>query len=310
MKKIYQINPNDKIGFLEVRKLGVGGSDIAAICGLNPYSSILSVWYDKTKEGISADEENIPAEIGLILEDYLEVKFVKKFKEKYDEDIKLERIPFILEHDDYNFCRCTLDRYFMRGEEFIPVEFKTTSEYQKEKWEGDEIPEEYYLQIQWQIFITGAKIGYIGFLIGNRIFDIKEVKRNDEVIKMMLKRATDFWNNYVLKNIMPAPDGSEASTNVLKELYAIEVSGKVLEPTDEEEGKIIEAAENAKVWNDRKKEAEKNFQEQKNKIIAIMKDSELVFISGKKVTFKTIHRDGYTVGPTEYRTLDIRSFLK
>lgn len=310
MKKIYQINPENKVEFLEMRKRGVGGSDIAAICGLNPYASTLSVWYDKTKDGVSIDEENIPAEIGLILENYLEKKFIKKFKELYGEDIKLESMPFILEHDDHNFCRCTLDRYFMRGEEFIPVEFKTTSEYQKEKWEGDEIPEEYYLQIQWQLFITGAKIGYIGFLIGNRVFDIKEISRNEKVIEMAFGRADKFWNDFVLENVMPAPDGSEASGDVLKELYSIEVSGKVLEPTEEEDNQLRSAAVDAKEWNDRKKEAEKELTKAKQIIISIMKDAEVAYIDMERVTYKTIHRDGYTVGPKEFRMLDARNILK
>ena len=310
MKKIYEIDPENKVEFLTKRKEGIGGSDIAAICGLNPYASTLSVWYDKTKEGIRADEENIPAEIGLILEDYLEKKFIKKFKELYNEDIELLKIPFILAHDEYDFCRCTLDRYFMRKGVFIPVELKTTGEHQKDKWKEEEIPEEYYLQVQWQLFITGAKMAYIGFLIGNRVFDIREVPRNDKVIDMTFKRADDFFNNYVLKNVMPAPDGSEASGDVLKELYSIEAAGKILEPTEEEDKQLRSAATDAKEWNDRKKESDKELTKAKQIIISIMKDSELVFIGPEKVTHKTIHRDGHTVGPKEFRMLNIKNILK
>lgn len=310
MKKIYKIDPENKVAFLAKRMEGIGGSDIAAICGLNPYASTLSVWYDKTREGIHADEENIPAEIGLILEDYLEKKFVKKFKDLYGEDIELLKIPHILAHDEHDFCRCTLDRYLIKDKEFIPVEFKTTSEYQKDKWKEEEIPEEYYLQVQWQLFITGSKVAYMGFLIGNRVFDIREVPRKEEVIKMIFKRANDFWNNFVLKKIMPAPDGSEASGNVLKELYSIEAAGKVLEPTEEEDKQLRSAAVDAKTWNDRKKGADKELTKAKQIIISIMKDSELVYIGMEKVTHKTIHRDGYSVGPKEFRMLDIKNILK
>ena len=310
MKKVYEIDPENKTGFLLERKKGIGGSDIAAICGLNPYASTLSVWYDKTKDGISADEENIPAEIGLLLEDYLEKKFVKKFKELYGEEIELLKIPYILARDDYEFSRCTLDRYFMRGKEFIPVEFKTTNEYQKDKWKEEEIPEEYYLQVQWQLFITGGNLAYVGFLIGNRVFDIRKVPRNEKVIDMMFKRSVDFWRNYVLKNVMPAPDGSEASGDVLKELYSIEAAGKILEPTEEEDKQLRSAAVDAKEWNDRKKEADKELTKAKQIIISIMKDSELVYIDMEKVTHKTIHRDGYTVGPKEFRMLNIKNILK
>lgn len=310
MKQVYKIDPENKAAFLLERKKGIGGSDIAAICGLNPYASTLSVWFDKTREGIRADEENIPAEIGLILEDYLEKKFKKKFKELYGEDIELLKIPYILAHDDYDFCRCTLDRYTMREGIFIPVEYKTAGEYQKEKWKEEEIPEQYYLQVQWQIFITGAPYAYVGFLIGNRVFDIRLIPRNDKVIDMMLKRTCDFWNNFVLKNVMPAPDGSEASGEVLKAIYGMETGGKVLKPTEEEDNQLCSVAVDAKEWNDKKKEADKELTRAKQIIMSIMKDAEVAYIDMKKITHKTMHRDGYTVGPKDFRMLDIKNILK
>mgnify|MGYP003353102479 CR=1 FL=1 len=32
---------------LEKRRLGIGGSDVAAICGLNPYKTALDVYFEK-----------------------------------------------------------------------------------------------------------------------------------------------------------------------------------------------------------------------------------------------------------------------
>ncbi len=32
--------------WLRMRKTGIGGSDAGAICGLNPYTSAMSVFYD------------------------------------------------------------------------------------------------------------------------------------------------------------------------------------------------------------------------------------------------------------------------
>ena len=40
----------DRKGWLELRKTSIGGSDAGAICGLNPYSSQMSVYRDKTCE--------------------------------------------------------------------------------------------------------------------------------------------------------------------------------------------------------------------------------------------------------------------
>ena len=44
------ISRND---WLQMRKTGIGGSDAGAVCGLNPYSSAMNVFYDKTSEELS-----------------------------------------------------------------------------------------------------------------------------------------------------------------------------------------------------------------------------------------------------------------
>ena len=38
--------------WLKLRKCGIGGSEAASVCGLNPYSSPMKVFQDKTKEEI------------------------------------------------------------------------------------------------------------------------------------------------------------------------------------------------------------------------------------------------------------------
>lgn len=39
--------------WLRERRTGIGGSDAGAICGLNPYSSPMDVYLDKTSEEVS-----------------------------------------------------------------------------------------------------------------------------------------------------------------------------------------------------------------------------------------------------------------
>ena len=41
--------------FLARRKQGIGGSDIAAVCGLSPWRSPLDVYYDKLNIALAAD---------------------------------------------------------------------------------------------------------------------------------------------------------------------------------------------------------------------------------------------------------------
>lgn len=41
--------------WLRLRKSGIGGSDAGAICGVNPYSSAMKVFRDKTSEEAETD---------------------------------------------------------------------------------------------------------------------------------------------------------------------------------------------------------------------------------------------------------------
>ena len=52
MKKLVSTTNLTHEEWLRYRKTGIGGSDAGAICGLNPYVSPMSVYFDKTSEEI------------------------------------------------------------------------------------------------------------------------------------------------------------------------------------------------------------------------------------------------------------------
>ncbi len=63
--------------WLKIRKSGIGGTDVGAICGLNPYSSPIAVYQDKVSSEIS-DFDNEIMRQGRDFEDYLGISFVIK----------------------------------------------------------------------------------------------------------------------------------------------------------------------------------------------------------------------------------------
>ena len=42
--------------WLRLRKSGIGGSDAGVICGVNPYSSAMKVFQDKTSEAVEEQD--------------------------------------------------------------------------------------------------------------------------------------------------------------------------------------------------------------------------------------------------------------
>ncbi len=297
--------------WLEARKKGIGGSDIAAIMGMNSFSSPLAVYLDKTGQALKDDEENIPAELGLELEPFLSKKFVSWISKNEGLDIELKKMPFILQDDKVDYFLVNLDRYFehpTRGS--CVVELKTTTEFKRTQWGEDNIPDQYYLQCQWQLMITGWKFCYIAFLIGNRTFDVKIIPRNEIVIQNMRSIATKFWEQSVLENKPPAPIGLQSDAEALKILYPEEFPGneKILTPAEEKE--IIE---NIEIINAQKVVAKtsKNVSDTaQQKIKAIIGDNEYTRAGSNMISFKTIIVPEKVVKQFTFRRLFIKDLSK
>jgi len=83
----------------------------------------------------------------------------------------------VCEHPDYGTC---------------VFEAKTASAYKSVEWDGA-IPDEYVLQIQHYLSVTGYKGAYIAVLIGGNSFRWKFVERDEELIAILIQLERDFW---------------------------------------------------------------------------------------------------------------------
>ena len=68
--------------WLAYRKMGIGGSDAGAICGLNQYRSPISVYLDKTAGNAEEQEDNEAMRQGRDLEQYVAERFSKETGKK------------------------------------------------------------------------------------------------------------------------------------------------------------------------------------------------------------------------------------
>ncbi|PKP62226.1 hypothetical protein CVT91_00110 [Candidatus Atribacteria bacterium HGW-Atribacteria-1] len=230
-KKLVCTDNLSKQQWLKYRQLGVGGSDVASICGINKFSSALACYYNKIEKVPELEAENLPAEIGLFLEPFISMKFEKWFKENEGLDIDVYKIPYILQHPQNPIALANLDGGFVHpttNEEII-VEFKTTSERNYTNWTDENLPDYYYLQIQWYLYVTNCKKCYLAFLIGNNLFNVTLIERNDEVIEQLVEKVSYFWNNFVVKKLPPAPDGSASAKEILDLMYKdVEVGKEIV----------------------------------------------------------------------------------
>ena len=210
MKKLVSTLNLDKESWLKYRKQGIGGSDAGAVCGLNPYRTAIQVYYDKTSDSIE-DVDNEAMRQGRELEEYV----ARRFCEASGKKVRRANAMF---YDEKNlFMLADVDRMIV-GEN-AGLECKTASPYSEEKWRDDKIPLSYQLQCYHYMSVCNADSWYIAVLIYGRDFKYYRIERDDEVIENLIRIEKEFWNEYVLKRVIPDPDGSKTADAAIAERF-------------------------------------------------------------------------------------------
>ena len=143
-----------RVEWLQERKAGIGGSDAAAIIGLNPYMTNVELWEIKTGRREQEDvSEKEAVKFGVAAEDHLRKLFALDYPKYY------------VINDEYKTCRNIKKPYIMGSFDGVITDGETgrtgvleikTSTIRRAadwvKWGGKEfteyrIPQNYYIQI-------------------------------------------------------------------------------------------------------------------------------------------------------------------
>ena len=196
--------------WLRLRKSGIGGSDAGAICGVNPYSSAMKVFRDKTSEEVE-EQDSEAIRIGHDLEEYVAQRFTEAT------GLKVRRSNYMYRSVENPFMIADIDRVII-GED-AGLECKTASAYHADKWADGNIPLHYIMQCYHYMAVTGKKVWYIAAVILGREFTYRRLEWDDNLMERLISIEADFWNNHVAKGIMPPPDGSKACDEVLEQYF-------------------------------------------------------------------------------------------
>lgn len=209
--------------WLEERRTGIGGSDAAAIIGLNPWRSPMDVYLDKIGRGPD-DAESEAAYWGNRLEAMVAEEFARRM------GLKVHRVNALLRHPEHPFMLASIDRRVVGGG---ILECKTTSAWKRDQWDEDRAPDQYIIQVQHYLAVTGEQQAWLAVLIGGQRFQIVPVERDEDVIENLTRAEAEFWH-CVETRTPPAVDGSEACTQAIRALYpeAEEGSSIFLSATD------------------------------------------------------------------------------
>lgn len=246
--------------WLAWRRRGIGGSDAPKILGLSRYGSAFTVWLEKIGEA-EPEEPGEPAYWGTVLEPIIAAEFERQT------GLKLRRRNAILQHPEHSWMLANVDRLVVGRRE--GVEIKTAAAWKAGEWEGDNIPDDYYVQCQHYMAVTGYQRWWIAVLIGGNTFRYKLVERDEAFIEALVAAERKFWW-HVENRVPPEPDGSDTATEYLTRRYP-QSNGHQVELSPEAERWIQQYEQAAQ----EEREAKARKEEAANHLRALLGENEM-----------------------------------
>lgn len=245
------IRPKTRDEWLDIRKGGIGSSEVGTILGLNPFETPYQLW--RRKLGMDQPiEENFAMKAGHYLEDAVSLFFRDETNASI---IKSSAGDWIMRDNDRPYLQVSPDRTFWReGDRHNEankgiLECKTT----QRAIDADDIPSHWLCQVCYQIGVAGYEHGAIAWLTQGRTFGYKTIEHDPEFYAYMVDSIERFWTDNIIGGKEPA--AINAADIILK--YPKEFSGKAIEADEELFGTIGRLKEVNQILKEFKDEKDK-----------------------------------------------------
>jgi putative phage-type endonuclease len=267
----------DRETWLAARRRGIGGSDIAAILGMDPYRSPLEVFLDKLDERPDiprSAELSEAAAWGHRLEPVVAAAFAERT------GLRPVPAPGMLAHVERRWMLANVDRLLAeedQGELSLAglLEIKTRSAYQLDEW-ADGVPDAPALQTHWYLAVTGLPRAYVAALIGGQRLIVHQVERDDDLAAHLVQIAGDFWQRVQHREPPPA-DGSPATAELLAHLYDVTPDAvTVADPAD-----VLPLVEERRALKEREKQLAAELADVETRLKAAAGAAEVVKARGE-----------------------------
>lgn len=192
------------------RMHGIGGSDIAAACGIHRYVSPYRLWCEKTGRPTPTPSEKALRAMkwGNLIEPLLRDEFQWQHPEYL-----VTPSPGTLAIPGSPWRRVNVDGLVWTpdGRLVAVLEAKVGSHFQLEHWEGhDEIPVSYTAQVQWAMDILGVQVAWVVGLLDSHTYLERVIERDDALIGDLVDEGALFWH-LVQTDTRPEIDGSDST---------------------------------------------------------------------------------------------------
>ena len=189
--------------WLELRRQGLGASDMAAVMGVSPYKTPYQLWAEKT--GATPPQKvGAAAQRGVILEDA-----VGRYYEE-ERGVKLRKSNGIIRLKQHPRIMASLDRTIV-GEPKGIVEIKTSA---SPRWSMWPVPPEVVIQTHVQMGILGVEWCDVVALLGGLVFKIERVQF-DPALWAEIQRSAMAFLEAVDTNTPPKLEALDAQAYAL-----------------------------------------------------------------------------------------------
>lgn len=263
------LTTDDRTEWLAWRRQGIGASDVAAIAGLSPWATPMTVWLDKT--GQLPDEDSDPMRWGRRLETVVADAFHD------DTGLWIVHPQHQITDPEKPWRRSTLDGYVADGpntapaDSHGPAEIKTTSQ---AVW--DRPPDHVLLQVQWQMLLAEHPQATVIALHADRGFrlTVHHVDADPGLQDVLGQIVDDFWHHHVVAGVEPPADGLTATSEAIRAAWPDSEAGLIVERPDLDQTwrRLLDVRAEAKALAERQAELE-------NTLKAAMTDAEILHVT-------------------------------
>lgn len=274
--------PPNSPRWYELRRLGWGGSDAAALVGLSPYrdQTAYAKWVEKVTEGPGANARFADGEVpeyiqwGHILEEPIREEFSRRT------ELEVIRFPQMVRSIKYPFMLANVDGLILEGTDNITgiYEGKTS----RRDWVEDGevvIPIQYRIQGFHYMAVLELDVVHFACLVGGQKLVVVELERNDQLIEDLIAIEEHMWSK-VVEGVPPAVEAADVS--VLRKHWT-PVTGKTVELTAE----LALSLKGRKALQDQKRDLEEKIDGIDATLMEFMGDAEQATWKGQTaVTWK------------------------
>lgn len=274
----------------ELRSLGVGGSEVAAVLGLDPRRDAFAVY--AAKVGLLKPTAPNPR--------MRRGKYFERGVIDWYSDITGQPTHWFdqtVQNPQRSWQVVSPDAWVLGISPDAPpriggCDAKTVAFDQRESWGEtgtDIVPVPVNLQCQWTLSTVDLPWWDVAALVGLDELRIYRIHRSPEVEAILLDEVETFWTKHVLARVPPPPGPSPATTEALKQMFPKHVEN--IRCASAEEMPLVEALRTAKCAA---KVAEKALAQAENQIKLAIGDAEGLLAGAEKITWK---KDADSVGP-------------